>query len=142
MKRKKESATITLMDTKRKVVLLLSCIPLVLFINLPLSAQNCNCTLDQVLQNTVNPCTKTIGSVVNVTTTTELKNAINQANSSGGNSTILIADGSYQIASASWYPYITANNLVIRSQSGNRDNVILYGSGNASVSPDTEIGIY
>lgn len=130
------------MNTRRINALLLCFFPLVLFINLPLSAQNCNCTLDQVLQNTVNPCTKTIGSVVNVTTTTELKNAINQANSSGGNSTILIADGSYQIASTSWYPYITASNLVIRSQSGNRDNVILYGSGNASVSPDTEIGIY
>lgn len=68
--------------------------------------------------------------------------AINQANSNGGNTTILIADGSYQIASTSWYPYVTASNMVFRSQSGNRDNVILHGSGNASVSPDTEIGIY
>lgn len=130
------------MDTRRLILCLLWIFPLSLSPFLPLSAQNCNCTLDQVLQNTVTPCTKTIGTVVNVTTTNELKNAIGQANSSGGNTTILIADGSYQIASTAWYPYITASNMVLRSQSGNRDNVILYGSGNASVSPDTEIGIY
>lgn len=105
-------------------------------------AQVCDCTLDQVIQNTVAPCTKTIGTVVNVSTVAELKSAISAANNAGGNMTILIADGSYQIASVTSYPYITANNMVFRSQSGNRDNVILYGSGNSSVSPDTEIGIY
>lgn len=126
------------MNTRRLLICLLCLFPF----NLPLIAQNCNCNLEQVLQNTVAPCTKTIGTVVNVATTNELKTAISQANNNGGNTTILIADGSYQIASTSWYPYITASNMVFRSQSGNRDNVILYGSGNASVSPDTEIGIY
>ena len=63
----------------------------------------------------------------------ELKAAISQANTLGGNSTILIADGTYQIASPAWYPYITASNMVFRSLSGNRDAVILTGSGMAKI---------
>ncbi len=70
-----------------------------------------------------------IGTEVIVSTVTELKNAINQANNQGGNMTILIEDGTYQIASTSWYPYITASNIVIRSRSGNRANVVLIGGG-------------
>ncbi len=55
--------------------------------------------------------------------------------------TILIEDGTYPIASPSWYPYITASNVVFRSVSGNRDAVILTGTGMSSVAPSTEIGI-
>lgn len=115
---------------------------LLVIFSLSSPSQNCNCTLDQVLQNTVAPCTKTVGTVVNVATVNELKSAISQANNNGGNMTILIADGTYQVASTTSYPYITASNMVFRSQSGNRDNVILQGGGNVSVSPNTEIGIY
>lgn len=50
--------------------------------------------------------------------------------------------GTYQIASTTWYPYITASDVVFRSLSGNRDSVVLTGTGMADVSPDTEIGIY
>jgi len=105
------------------------------------SAQNCDCTIDQVINNQVASCNITIGTTVVVTTVTEFRNAITQANSNGGNMTILIADGTYQVASTSWYPYITASDLVIRSQSGNRDAVILTGTGMQSVSPGTEIGL-
>ena len=56
--------------------------------------------------------------------------------------TVLIKNGVYPIASTSWYPYITANNVVFRSFSGNRDSVILTGTGMKSVSPDVEIGLY
>lgn len=86
-------------------------------------------TVRDVLDNTVTPCTVTYGTVVNVSTVQELKNAINLANSSGGNMTVLIADGTYQIATESWYPYITGSNIVFRSESGRRDDVILTGSG-------------
>ena len=70
-----------------------------------------------------------IGTEVIVSTVPELQNAITQANSQGGNMTILIEDGTYQIASASWYPYITAGNIIIRSRSGKRANVVLTGGG-------------
>jgi hypothetical protein len=56
--------------------------------------------------------------------------------------TILLADGSYEIASPISYPYITASHLIIRSASGNRDNVILHGEGMKDVAPNTEDGLH
>jgi len=94
-------------------------------------AQNCNCTVSQVQSNSVSPCTETIGTPINVSTVSEFQNAISTVNSNGGNMTILINDGDYQIASPSSFPYITGDNVVIRSMSGNRDAVIIRGSGNA-----------
>src|SRR5687767_9866166 len=72
-----------------------------------LGAQSCSCTVIQVQANTVSPCELTIGTVVNVSSATAFRNAINQANANGGNMTILIADGIYEIASPVSYPYIT-----------------------------------
>ena len=108
--------------------------------SLGLFAQNCDCTLSQVQNNTVTPCNITIGNVVTVNSVSSLQNAINEANTSGGNMTILIADGTYQVASTSWYPYITASNVVFRSLSGNRDQVIIRGGGMLDVAPNTEDG--
>jgi len=107
-----------------------------------LSAQDCGCTINQIENNTVAPCNLTIGTVVNVSSAQQFKDAISQANNNGGNMTILIADGTYQVASLDSYPYLTANNVVIRSQSGNRDAVILTGGGMRDVLPATENGIY
>lgn len=101
-------------------------------------AQDCNCTTAQVEFNTVESCDVTIGEVITVSTTQQLRDAIIQANN-GGNLTVLIEDGVYPIASTSWYPYITGSNLVFRSLSGNRDAVILTGQGMQDVSPNTEI---
>jgi len=106
-----------------------------------LQAQNCNCTISQVQNNTVTPCNLTIGTVVTVNSVSAFKNAINQANTNGGNMTILIENGTYQIASATSYPYITGSNVVIRSLSGSRDAVILRGGGMVDVSPNTENGL-
>ena len=103
--------------------------------------QNCTCTIDEVTQNQVEPCELIVGSTVVVSTELEFRNAISQANASGGNMTILIQDGTYQVASTAWYPYITASDLVIRSQSGNRDAVTLTGSGMHDVAPGVEIGL-
>lgn len=105
-------------------------------------AQDCACTIKQVESNTVEPCEIVVGDIVQVASTSELKTAISQANQNGGNVTILIADGTYPIATTSWYPYITASNIVFRSASGNRDAVILTGTGMASQSSGTEIGIF
>ena len=103
-----------------------------------MAAQDCGCTVGEVLENAVTPCVTTVGTEVVVSSASEFANAISMANSSGGNMTILIADGTYQVASTASYPYITASNLVIRSQSGNRDAVILTGGGMQDVAPATE----
>ena len=87
------------------------------------------CTISQVEENTVTPLSATIGTVHTVSTVTQLRNAITSINSSGSDATILLADGTYQIASTGWYPYFTANNIMIRSASGNRDAVIWRGGG-------------
>ncbi|MFT5723316.1 MAG: hypothetical protein ACI9JN_000426 [Bacteroidia bacterium] len=102
-------------------------------------AQNCDCTTTQVLENTVTPCNLTIGTEVTVNSISTFQNALNQANSSGGNMTILIANGTYQIASTVSFPHIAADNVVIRSLSGNRDSVIIRGGGMVSRS-STENG--
>ena len=109
-----------------------------------LSAQDCECNIDQVLNNTVEPCDYTIGSTDTVYTTEQLRNAITFVNANNANieRTILIADGTYPIATTSWYPYITASNVVFRSLSGNRDACILTGQGMRDVNPETENGIF
>ncbi|MCB0695139.1 MAG: T9SS type A sorting domain-containing protein [Lewinellaceae bacterium] len=124
--------------------LLATCFSCLLLVGLPpdVHAQDCQCTVSQVVANTVTPCDKVIGQVINVATTTELYNAINDINASGGNKTVLLADGTYDIASPGWYPYITASNVVFRSASGNRDAVILTGTGMKSVSPGVENVLY
>lgn len=108
-----------------------------------LTAQNCSCTINQVENNTVSPCDYTIGTIVEVKTAQEFRDAISGANRNGGNMTILLADNTYKVASADSYPFISANNVVIRSKSGNRDAVILTGGGMRDLGPDrTENGIY
>lgn len=126
------------MKITRKALL----ITLFIAFNTSLPAQTCNCNISQVESNTVAPCKLLIGNVSTVSTTAELRNAIILANSEGGNRTILIADGTYQIASTAWYPYITASNMVFRSLSGNRDAVILTGHGMVDVAPAVEIGMF
>jgi|GEM_PF-1104396 len=106
-----------------------------------LVAQPCNCNVQQVKNNTVAPCNTVVGTIVNVSTAAQFKQAISQANNNGGNVTILLADGVYQVADPSSYPYITASNIVIRSASGNRDAVILEGNG-MSQQPSTVNGLF
>lgn len=71
------------------------------------------------------PLNTTIGTTINVSNVSELMEAVTQANSQG-NVTILLADGIYNISNGLW---IDGNNIVIRSQSGDRDAVELYGKG-------------
>lgn len=97
--------------------------------SVPIYAQTCGCTIQEVQKNIVSSCNSTIGKTITVSTVSAIRNAINQANATGGNMTILIEDGYYQIASTTSYPYITGNNIVIRSVSGKRDQVILSGGG-------------
>ena len=105
------------------------------------AAMGCSCTIAEVEDNAVSPCNYTIGTTVTVATASEFRAAISLANSSGGNMTILIEDGSYEVATISSYPYITASNLVIRSLSGNRDAVVLYGNGMAETPENQTVNL-
>lgn len=74
------------------------------------------------------PSNEVIGTTVNVSNVTELSAAIQLAKENG-NTTILLADGTYTIPSAYW---IDNSNIVIRSQSGNREKVVVKGAGMSS----------
>jgi hypothetical protein len=68
-----------------------------------------------------------------VTTVSELQTAVSQANSNGGNRIILVADGTYTLDTGL---YISAPNVAIEGQSGNRASVTIEGdamSDSASV---------
>jgi hypothetical protein len=105
-------------------------------------SQDCQCTIQEVEENKVKPCNLVAGNVDTVFNASELRSSIIKANQQGGDMTILIANGTYAIASTAWYPYITGNNIVFRSLSGHRDSVILTGQGMKDVAPKVEIGIY
>ena len=85
------------------------------------SADNCNCdSLDTV-----------VGQTTTVSSVSELSAAVNTINTGGGNHTILIEDGNYKLSSML---YLTSDNVVIRSLSGDRNNVVIEGQGmNGSV---------
>jgi len=69
-------------------------------------------------------------STVNVNSVSQLVNAVNTANDNPScSTTILIADGTYTLTAM--LP-ITASNMTIKSQSGNRDAVILQGDAMTS----------
>ena len=62
------------------------------------------------------------GNIVSVSTEAGLWNAVN---SSLPNTTILLADGTYNLGQNGHYVWITTPNLTLRSASGNREAVIL-----------------
>ncbi len=64
-------------------------------------------------------------SAVTVETVAELQEAVNQANS-GGDPTILVADGTYNLHGV--YLRITRDGITVRSQSGIRADVIIDGN--------------
>jgi hypothetical protein len=66
---------------------------------------------------------------INVGTVSELKNAVASANSSGGNTTIILRDATYTLNDTL---YINAPHVTIRSQSGIRKNVIIRGDAMSS----------
>jgi len=72
-------------------------------------------------------------TTVNVSSVAQLQNALSSANSAGGNTTILLADGTYTLTSTL---NVNANGITIGSQSGVRENVIIQGdamSANAAI---------
>lgn len=78
------------------------------------------------LEQTLSELNRTLPSQnVVVSNATELATAVSQANSSG-NITILLKDGTYQIAQQL---YISGDNIAFRSLSGDRNKVIIRGKG-------------
>jgi len=73
------------------------------------------------------------GNTVTVSNASQLRNAINQANSQGGNMTIKVEPGVYQVD----YTLVVSqntSNLTIMGTTGNRDDVFIKGQGyNGSV---------
>lgn len=65
------------------------------------------------------------GTQIVVRNVTELMNAVQSANATG-NVTIVLEDGTYVLDQMLW---ISGNNVMFRSSSGNRDSVIIQGQG-------------
>ena len=59
-----------------------------------------------------------------VSTAAQLQAAVNAANNAGGNTTILLADGTYTLSDTL---YVNVPNVTIQSQSGVREHVIIEG---------------
>jgi hypothetical protein len=69
------------------------------------------------------------GAIVNVSNVTQLQNAVNNLAS---NTTILIADGTYDLTNT--LNIRAVNNVALRSASGNRDGVVIRGKGMSNAS--------
>jgi hypothetical protein len=65
-----------------------------------------------------------LAASVTVRNAAELQNAVSRANSSGGNMTILLRDGTYTLAATQ---YINVPNVTVAGLSGNRNAVIIQG---------------
>jgi hypothetical protein len=65
-----------------------------------------------------------IAATINVSSAAQLQNAVATANSAGGNTTILLANGTYTLSDTL---YINAANVTIAGNAGQRANVIIQG---------------
>ncbi len=68
-------------------------------------------------------------TVLNVSTVAELQSALQDCNANGGDYTILLEDGIYELTNNLLYISQNMKNLTIRSASGNRDAVVIRGQG-------------
>jgi hypothetical protein len=69
------------------------------------------------------------GGTITVGTVAELQNAVATANSSGGNTTIVVRDGTYTLSDTL---YVNTPNVTITSQSGDRTKVVIQGDAMSS----------
>lgn len=83
---------------------------------------------DPVLPADCDPLDDTHGTVYEVASVSEIRDAVTAANASG-NATILVADGTYNISQGFM---LNGDNITIRSASGDRDSVIIKGGGMSS----------
>lgn len=71
------------------------------------------------------PLSATTGTVHNVSTVASLRGALDAANAAGVPATILLEDGTYNLAGATLH--ITCPGLIVRSAGGNREAVVVRG---------------
>ena len=64
--------------------------------------------------------------VIEVSTAADLVAAVSEANSAGGNRTIALADGVYELSAPL---LVSAPDITVRGASGDRDAVIIHGAG-------------
>lgn len=69
------------------------------------------------------------GGTITVGTVAELQNAVATANSSGGNTTIVVRDGTYTLSDTL---YVNTPNVTITSQSSDRTKVVIQGDAMSS----------
>lgn len=65
-------------------------------------------------------------TTINVSSAAQLQSAVQTANSAGGNRIIAVADGTYTLSDTL---YVNAPNVSIIGVSGNRQNVVIQGTG-------------
>lgn len=70
-----------------------------------------------------------IAAEIAVSSASQLHSAVSTANNSGGNTTILLADGVYTLSDTL---YINAPNVVLAGQTGNRASVVIQGDAMSS----------
>src|SRR5690606_5576743 len=73
-------------------------------------------------------------TTVNVSTASQLQNAVAEANNAGGNRTIMVAPGTYTLSDTL---YVNASNITIAGPAGQRANVIIQGD---AMSADAKVG--
>jgi hypothetical protein len=75
------------------------------------------------------PLDTVVGDVIHVSDAAQLAAAVAAANDAGGNRTILLEEGQYDLESPL---HITAGHVVIRGRSGDRERVVIQGAGMSS----------
>src|SRR5690349_24988480 len=68
-------------------------------------------------------------TTINVSSAAQLQSAVQTANGAGGNRVISVADGTYTLSDTL---YVNAPNISIVGASGNREAVIIQGTGMSS----------
>jgi hypothetical protein len=76
-----------------------------------------------------NPLDTVQGEVIHVSDAAQLASAVATSNQAGGNRTILLEDGQYVLDNLL---HITAGQVVIRGRSGDRESVVIQGTGMSS----------
>ncbi|MBI5550526.1 MAG: right-handed parallel beta-helix repeat-containing protein [Desulfobacterales bacterium] len=75
------------------------------------------------------PLDTVVGDVITVSDAAQLASAVATVNAAGGNATILLEDGQYDLDNLL---HITAGHVVIRGRSGERERVVIQGTGMSS----------